>query len=288
MIAAVDEVLRQLLIREIPIKENEVDIAFDQPRREWSSRVSKPTLNLYLFDIRENLRLRGAEQYRTVQKDNGTAEVRRNPVRMDLRYLMTAWVKEAEDEHFLLGSALLGLLRNPFLPDDLLEEQDLVQNLPAPLDIATFPPELGPVDKFSELWGVLDNEMRPGILLTATISMDPYKPMVFSQVRTSERRFVQSTRSGPTKSSGRISIPAKSPSKTYWTVAGTIRSDKYDPAILSMILVEKNYPIEIAEGGRFTIQGVGEGEYHIDILYNSKVLKRQTIQVPSSLYEIQV
>jgi len=58
VIADVDEVLRKLLMREIEIKGNQVDIQFDQPKREWSSRLSKPTLNLYLFDLRENLRLR--------------------------------------------------------------------------------------------------------------------------------------------------------------------------------------------------------------------------------------
>ena len=38
-----DEVLRQLLIEEIPIKNGEVDIEFDQPSREWSARLSRPT-----------------------------------------------------------------------------------------------------------------------------------------------------------------------------------------------------------------------------------------------------
>jgi hypothetical protein len=282
MIHSVDEVLRQVLIREMPIQDNEVDIAFDQPRREWSSRVSKPTLNLFLFDIRENLRLRGAEQYRTVQLGNGTSEVRRNPVRMDLRYLMTAWVKEAEDEHLLLSTALMGLLRTPFLPADLVKEYIQGQVVPAPLDAATFPPEEGPVDKFSELWGVLDNEMRPGIVISVTISMDPYQPLVYPQVLTSERRFANLA------STGRETLQVKAFSKTYWTVAGTLKSERYDPSILSMILVEKNSPIEIQEGGNFVIQSVGEGEYHLDILLNQKILKRQPIRVPSPQYDIQV
>ena len=56
-----------------------VDVKFDQPKREWSSRISKPTLNLFLFDMRENLRLRGAEQYTTINLPNGTSEIKRNP-----------------------------------------------------------------------------------------------------------------------------------------------------------------------------------------------------------------
>ena len=38
---------------DVPIKKAEVEIAFDRPTRDWSSRLSKPTLNLFLFDVRE-------------------------------------------------------------------------------------------------------------------------------------------------------------------------------------------------------------------------------------------
>jgi hypothetical protein len=284
VIADVDEVLRKLLMREIEIKGNEVDIQFDQPKREWSSRLSKPTLNLYLFDLRENLRLRGSEQYTTLNRPDGTAEVRRNPVRMDLRYLMTAWVKEAEDEHLLLSSALIGLLRNPFLPGDLLPDSFKNQPMPIPVDVATFPPEAGPVDKFSEIWGVMDNEMHAGVVVTVTISIDPYNPLIYKQVRTRETRFFQQTRDSQAQNAQVV----KTISKKYWGVSGAVKSEKYDLSTLSMVLVEKQLPIELQEGGKFLLQKLVEGEYHLDIFYNKKVLKRQKLIVPSPNYEIQV
>jgi hypothetical protein len=284
VIADIDEVLRKLLIREIEIKGNEVDIQFNQPKREWSSRLSKPTINLFFFDLRENLRLRGAEQYRTIPHEDGTSEIKRNPVRMDLRYLMTAWVKEPEDEHLLLASALTGLLRNPFLPEDLLTKQLKNQPMPIPLDVATFPPETGPIDKFTEIWGVLDNEMRPGVLVTVTISIDPYRPMVFKQVRSRETRFVQDS------GIGKPEAPASTrmPSKTYRTVGGSIKSEKYAPSSLSLMLVETQAPVEINENGGYALQKIVDGEYHLDILFNQKVLKRQKITVPSKNYDIQI
>jgi hypothetical protein len=285
VIADVDEVLRKLLIREIEIKGNEVDIQFDQPKREWSSRLSKPTINLFLFDLRENLRLRGSEQYSTINRPDGTSEVRRNPVRMDLRYLMTAWVKEAEDEHLLLSTALMGLLRNPFLPTELFTERLKTQPHPCPLEVATFPPEAGPVDKFTEIWGVLDNEMRPGVLVTATVSVDPYKPMTFTQVRSREMRFLQD--SGIGKPDNTINITKKL-SKKYWVVSGALKSQKYDPSTLSLVLVEKQQTVEILEAGRYSLSGLAEGDYHLDILFNKKVIKRQKIQVPGDDYDIQV
>ena len=284
MIPAVDEALRKLLTREIEVKDNEIDIQFEQPRRDWSSRLSKPTIDLFLFDLRENLRLRTAELYTTISRSDGTSEVRRNPVRMDLRYLLTAWVKEAEDEHLLLSSALMGLLRNQFLPADCLPELLQNQPVPIPLEVATFPPEAGPVDKFSELWGVLDNDLRPGVMVTVTVSVDPYQPLIYKQVRTREMRFVQEAALGQPKSKTTV----KALSKKYWVVGGTLKSEKYDLSTLSVVLVEKQLPVELKEGGRFALSKLAEGEYHLDIFFNKKVIKRQKISIPGSDYEIQV
>jgi hypothetical protein len=284
VIADIDEALRKLLLREIEIKGNDVDIQFHQPKREWSARLNKPTFNLFLFDLRENLRLRGSEQLRTVNFSDGTSELRRNPVRMDLRYMLTAWAKDPLDEHLLLASALVGLLRNPFLPEAFLPERSRNQPAPIPLEVATFIPEHGPVDKLSEIWGVLDNEIRPGILLTVIISMDPYQPQVYKQVRTREIRFVQDTAHD---TANHLST-RKVLSKKYFVVGGSISSQKFAISTLSLVLVEKNEPIAISDDGRFSISKIAEGEYHLDIIFNQKVLKRQIIRVPSADYQIQV
>jgi len=284
VIQDVDEVLRNLLIQEIEIKSNDVDIVFDQPRREWSSRLSKPTLNLFLFDLRENLILRTAEQYKTIPQPDGTTEIKRNPVRMDLRYLMTAWVKEPEDEHLLLSSGLMALLRYPFIPESLLPEVFNNQPAPIPLTVATYTDKKGPEDKFSEIWGVLDNELRPGILITVTIALDPYVPVVAKQVRTRELRFMQDTGIGQQDSPP----STRAESKSYWAVAGTINSKKHDPSTLSAILVEKRLPIDVDEEGKFSFSGVEEGEYSMDILQNKKVVKRHKIKVPAPNYDVDI
>jgi hypothetical protein len=287
MITAIDEVLKKLLIREIDIKGNEIDIQFDAPKREWSSRISKPTLNLFLFDIRKNLRLRGSEQFTTINHEDGTSEVRVNPVRMDLRYLLSAWVKEAEDEHLLLSMALVGLLRNPFLPPNLYPEKLLSQPAPIPVEVGSFTPENGPVDKFSEIWGVLDNEIRPGILVTITVSVDPYKPIIYKQVKTREINFYQDTNIGKSDIKDQPK-GIRELSKKYLVTGGTILSTKYDTSSLSVILVEKQLAIPLDEKGNFVLTNIVEGEYHLDILLNTKVLKRQKIQIPAPKLEIQI
>ncbi|MCB0005881.1 MAG: DUF4255 domain-containing protein, partial [Anaerolineales bacterium] len=58
MITDLDETIRNILRAELPIKNGEIDVKFDQPKREWSARLNKPTINLYLYDVRENNVLR--------------------------------------------------------------------------------------------------------------------------------------------------------------------------------------------------------------------------------------
>ena len=284
MIHDVDEVLRKLLIEEMSIKKNDVDIVFHQPKREWSARLSKPTLNLFLFDVQENLNLRTAEIYKTVARADGTTEIKRNPVRMDLRYLMTAWVKEPEDEHLLLASALMALLRHPFLPQHLLSE--VFNNQPAriPLVVATHTEKKGPEDKFTEIWGVLDNELRPGVQITVTVALDPYVPVIAKQVLTRELRFMQDTAIGDP-----LSPPStKTESKTYWGIGGKVSSKKHDLSTLSLVLVEKDLSMELDDEGKFSATGIEEGEYTLDILFNEKVLKRHKLKVPASNYDVEV
>jgi len=42
MITDLDETLKQLLIKEMPIENNEVDIKFDLPKRNWAAKLSQP------------------------------------------------------------------------------------------------------------------------------------------------------------------------------------------------------------------------------------------------------
>ena len=54
MISDLNETIKQLLIKKGAFDPAEVDIRFETPSREWSASISKPTVNAYLCDIREN------------------------------------------------------------------------------------------------------------------------------------------------------------------------------------------------------------------------------------------
>lgn len=185
-----DETLRQLLIAELPIKNGEIDISFDQPKREWSARIGRPTVNLFLYDVRDNPHLR-AHQWETAPpngRGDALARMKRTPYRLDCFYMLTTWATEPEDEHRLLARCLLALFRHPILPTDRLvgglkNQPYEVQARLASHDRLTNP---------AEVWSALDNEMRPSISYLITLALDPWTEVTAPLVHTRVLRAGQS------------------------------------------------------------------------------------------------
>jgi hypothetical protein len=118
-LADLDEALRTLLKRELERHGFEgVDIAFDAPATDWSAKLTNPTVNLFLYDLRENV----------AEADVSTRDVRINgammaappPMRLEVTYSVTAWTKAVQDEHRLLSQVLAILFSHVSLPADLL------------------------------------------------------------------------------------------------------------------------------------------------------------------------
>ena len=54
MIADVDDALRRLIEREA-VNGTDVELVFDAPTKDWAARRNIPALDLYLYDIREDV-----------------------------------------------------------------------------------------------------------------------------------------------------------------------------------------------------------------------------------------
>jgi hypothetical protein len=118
MLADLDETLRVLLKRELARHGFDgVDVAFDAPAREWSSQLSGPAVNLFLYDLRESHEFRPTD-WRD-DRSNGHREIR-PPMIMECSYAVTAWTQAVEDEHRLLSQVLGVLFAFPALPADAL------------------------------------------------------------------------------------------------------------------------------------------------------------------------
>jgi hypothetical protein len=183
MFQDVDETLRAVLIADVPIKKNEVDIAFDRPTRDWSSRLSRPTLNLFLADIRERVDLK--DEVDIISRDEtGKAVRQRPPKRVDLAYLVSAWTTEPDDEHRILARVLASLYRQSIISPDLLQGELANTRLPVMARV----PEPDQSLKGQDLWGALGNDLHASLTWTWTVPLDVFKPSVGPLVRTAEIR----------------------------------------------------------------------------------------------------
>lgn len=280
MISDMDETLRELLIQGMPVRNGEINIEFDQPRREWSARLSRPTLNVFLYDVRENTVLRQAD-WQVERRSNGTALKTPPPVRVDLNYLVTAWATEPDDEHRLLSRALLALLRYSVIPTNLLPESLQSQPVPIPLRVA----DLETLRNAADLWGVLDNELRPAIPCTLTLAFDPYQPVTGPLVRSRHLRVQQA--------SGMHAAGKQPPSQLadvhdyagdgFWLVGGVLRGEKPLQGI-HLVLRERGLDVPVSDRGEFVIGNLEAGEYTLELERAGKVTRRQII-VPSESYD---
>ncbi len=286
MFDSIDDVLRRLLIQEIPIRGNEIEIAFDQPRREWSARLNRPTLNIFLHDVRENVKQRSAVQRQSMDPIRGDITIRRPEVRLDLHYMITAWASESDDEHRLLARTLISLLRNPELPDSLLPEVLRDQPRPISLSVAQYDHMLNP----SEIWGVLNNEMRPSMTCVVTLTVDPHLPLLVPPVRTRELRLaaldVQSEREQSVPSQ---SAPASNGTPALYsrdrTIGGMVRIDVPLESV-RLTLVELAQEVPIDANGRFVIGNLREGDYTFRLEIADQDPISHVIHVPSRTYDI--
>jgi hypothetical protein len=168
MINDLDTTLERIVYNVGNIPRTEVDISFEQPNREWSTRLSRPTLNLWAFDLRENLKLR-PNPMQVQPKDARTATVYNPPLRIDISYWVSAWARRVEDEHNLLWRGLAALKKTPTIRPNDAQGELRYANLDIPLKVAL--PGEGAIN-ISDLWGVLDNSMKLGFLVVATVELD--------------------------------------------------------------------------------------------------------------------
>ena len=165
MIELFDDVLRRLITAEVADGTG-VAISFEAPTREWGTKRSVPTLDLYLYDVREDLTRREV-QWVEVRDANGRVIGRRPPPRRyRLSYLVTAWTQRPEDEHRLLSACLATFLRHETLPPPDLVGALADQPVPVELEVA-LPP--GPDRSLADVWTALGGELKPSLDLVATV-----------------------------------------------------------------------------------------------------------------------
>ena len=168
MIQEIDESLRRLVLRDA-VNGSGVELSFEAPTKEWASRRNTPTINIYLYDIREDLERREVE-YEDIRDAEGRVVERRPPPRRyTLSYLVTVWTQRPEDEHQVLSSLLAAFLQFDRLPPEILSESLAAQPYAIRTTVALPPPR----DRaLADLWSALGGELKPSLDLVVTVPFD--------------------------------------------------------------------------------------------------------------------
>jgi hypothetical protein len=157
---------------------------FTVPDDQWRTKVlagNTTRLNIYLYEVRENMSFHRAEW--DVNGNPGQpAALSRPPAYLDCHYLISAWspsedsemTSPVQDEHELLAEALRILLRNPDVSAGALgitKGGDVFQGAHIYLSFA--PPETPRV--LNDFWSTMKLPWRPAILLVVTAPLDLFR-----------------------------------------------------------------------------------------------------------------
>lgn len=118
MMQALDDCLELFLRAQVPLGVRDIDVSFQPPDRTWSAGLNRPTVNLFLYDVRRSAER--AQAGREASEVDGRTQWRRPAPRVEFRYLVSAWANDIRDEHQLLGGVLRSLLSVRELPADYL------------------------------------------------------------------------------------------------------------------------------------------------------------------------
>jgi hypothetical protein len=189
VIPEVDQALGDLL-RTRALPGGQVEVSFDPPTRDWAAGRNVPTVNAYLYDIREDTRRR---KYGIigVRDESGLLVQRRRPLRyFRLAYLITSWTRRPEDEHSLLASVLGCLVGTEVLP---LSGDGPLASLGEPVAFSMAEPS-GDSRSAADLWSALGGNLKPSLDVVAIApypidSGDAVAPLVTDAVGVVGRRL---------------------------------------------------------------------------------------------------
>lgn len=183
MIETLDRAIRQLIITELEQGRGDIEVDFQAPTTEWSSRyVSRPMLNFYLFDMRDSRGFPKKQEnfgYKKISYESiNDRNSQHTPKYLDLTYLVTAWSGADDrsrpfDEHRLLWRTLKALMQHSTLNEyDALSNGEMFQN---ELESYKFPIYTS-VDQSdndgvmpNDFWSSMEMHPRPYIIYTVSV-----------------------------------------------------------------------------------------------------------------------
>lgn len=270
----------------LPQLVRDADVAFDRPAESYNPSTS--TINLYLFDVRENTELRSNEPI--IDRQNGIASIRRPPLRVSCSYLVSAWTDSSVpagqavlEQHQLLGEVLRVFSRWPAIPlptpDGAGKEylQGELKNSLYPISLVTAQTDL--VRNPAEFWTAIGGKLRPSFTITATIAIDQdIKPVEAKVVSSSKVTLGE-------KLADSSEFKDKQQTETWFDIAGIVTDQTTGRALnaVEITLVETGQTVMTDTSGQYQFSGLKQGSYKARVIkQNYSTVAEQVLQVPGT------
>ncbi len=163
MLEQIDESLEAFFRATVPLSATDIDVSFEPPDREWSAKLTRPTVNCFLWDIRRSSTR--AQTGRRVVERGGTKFNETPPPVLELRYVVTAWTSNHGDERALLAGLIRALLASGVIGREFLSAEFDALDAPV-LTMA----KAG--EDHMDVFKALEGQVKPGINMVVSTQFD--------------------------------------------------------------------------------------------------------------------
>jgi hypothetical protein len=270
MLNAINQAFASLLWERGLIDPQDVDVRFDVPSEEWVDSLTRPTINAFLIELRENTEKRDNAPVTTI--NGGRAERRMAPRRIDLTYMVSVVTADIEDENELLWRVLATLLKHQQFPSDVLP--DSLRGVTPPL-VARIAAKEEARNTF-DIWSALGTDPRPAICYIVTAPMDLAVAIEAPLVLTRTARY--------RRMGARVEQPAHD---VGVQIGGFVRNHAGEP--VANVLVSPNgaeHGCMTRADGQYVLRGVPEGTLRLTVRKDGREQKTVEVHVPGASYDI--
>jgi len=190
MFQDLNETLKKLLTEKITITTTgTVEISFKVPDDTFVKQINQLTINLFLYDIRENTELRSNDWVveRQINSGNRTAKKYFPLVKVDCSYLITIWSAQSSNSdtdgeikkyYMYLGEVVKVLLGYPTIPKECLH--GYFKKADASLRTSALHPPQS--QNWSEFWQAMGGKPRTILNYTVTIPVEVNDPIEMGKI----------------------------------------------------------------------------------------------------------
>jgi len=249
-------------------------IRFDRPTDPYA--LDQTTVNVFLFEVRENLELRSNEF--VTRRVGGHATVEPPAFRATCLYLVTAWPVGGTDlpkqEHRLLAQVLQLVAGNPVIPPAFLTPQLQLQEPSLPMMVV--PPDSA--RNPAEFWAAIGNRIKASLMVSVTVSLRAFDTATYPNVTSSEIRL-------ETQPGGAV-LDAP-----FFRIGGTVLDAASAPLVNAGVrIVELGRSTLTDAEGKFSLSAIPAGNFVLRVTAGA-VTRDRSIVVPAPAlggYDVQL